>query len=159
MWKRLHVKYPLFWSDFNGTWIFLTDSWKEPKCQISSKFIQWESSCFIWTDGWTDMAKLIVTFCSFECANKFKIDTSTCYNRCLWNHWNCSNLLSHVILFITDMMVYMVGVHHMGLKILQPRLLEQETVVDIWNVSCQVWSMPYVDRSSRNSFGFKHHIV
>ena len=57
------------------------------------------------------------------------------------------------------MMVYMVGVHHMGLKILQPRLLEQETVVDIWNVSCQVWSMPYVDRSSRNSFGFKHHIV
>ena len=25
MWKHLHVKHPLFLSDFNGTWIFSTD--------------------------------------------------------------------------------------------------------------------------------------
>ena len=33
MWKRLHVKYPLFLLDFNKTWIFSTDF---RKTQMSS---------------------------------------------------------------------------------------------------------------------------
>jgi hypothetical protein len=54
MWKRLHVKYPLFLSDFIETWIFVTDFWKASKCQSSWKSVQWESSCSVRTDRWTD---------------------------------------------------------------------------------------------------------
>jgi hypothetical protein len=42
MWKRLHVKCPLFLSGFNEIWICLTYFRKTPKYQISSKFFQWE---------------------------------------------------------------------------------------------------------------------
>jgi len=37
--------------DFSETWILLTDSWKIFKYQISQKFVQWEPSCSMWTDG------------------------------------------------------------------------------------------------------------
>jgi len=57
-----HAKYPLFLPDFNETWIFWTDFWKILQYQISSKSIQWEQSCTIWTDQWADTMKLIVTF-------------------------------------------------------------------------------------------------
>ena len=41
MYVRVHVKYPLFLSDFNETWIFWTFS---SNAQISRKSAQWETS-------------------------------------------------------------------------------------------------------------------
>jgi hypothetical protein len=46
----VHVKYPLFFSDVNETWIFSTNFWKSLKYKISWKTIQWEPSCFVRTD-------------------------------------------------------------------------------------------------------------
>ena len=45
MYIGLHVKCPLFFSDFNEAWIFPTDFRKMRKYQISWKSIQWERSC------------------------------------------------------------------------------------------------------------------
>jgi len=44
-----HTKYPLM-SDFNETWIFLTDFLIIIKCQISWKSFQWEQSCSMGMD-------------------------------------------------------------------------------------------------------------
>jgi len=57
-----HVKYPLFLSDFNDTWIFSTDFRKIPKYQISRKSTYWDPSCSMQTDGRT---KLLVAFRNF----------------------------------------------------------------------------------------------
>ena len=59
----VYVKYSLFLSDFNETWIFLTDFLKILKYQISWQSIHWEQSCE--RDGQTDTMKLIVTFGNF----------------------------------------------------------------------------------------------
>ena len=49
--KSLHVKYPLFFSDFNETLIFWTDFFKKKlKYQVSSKSVHWEPSCSMITD-------------------------------------------------------------------------------------------------------------
>ena len=50
----LHVKYPLFSSDFNEKLISWTNLRKIPKCQILWKSVQWEPSCSLRTDGRTD---------------------------------------------------------------------------------------------------------
>jgi hypothetical protein len=52
----LHVKYLLFLSDFNETWIFLTEFQKVLKCQISWKSVCWGSCCF----RQTDVMKIVV---------------------------------------------------------------------------------------------------
>ena len=69
----LHVKYPLFLSDFNSIRIFPTDFRKILKYQISWKSVQWEPNCSVRTedrtdgrtDGETYMTKLTVVFLNF----------------------------------------------------------------------------------------------
>ena len=69
----LHVKYPLFLSDYNESWIFSTDFRKIMKYQISWKSVYLESTSSIRTDGWedvwtdrqTDMTNLIVAFVNY----------------------------------------------------------------------------------------------
>jgi hypothetical protein len=63
MFIGLHVKYPLFLSDFNESWNFSIDFRKIHEHQISRKSVQWEPSCSMqtadWnTDGRTDTTKL-----------------------------------------------------------------------------------------------------
>jgi hypothetical protein len=48
-----NVKYLLFLSDFNETWLVATDFRKIPKYQILWKSVQWESSCSMRADGQT----------------------------------------------------------------------------------------------------------
>jgi len=59
----LHVDYSLFLWDFNDIWIFSIDVPNILKYHISGKFIQWESSCSLPTDGQINMMKLTVAFC------------------------------------------------------------------------------------------------
>jgi hypothetical protein len=49
----LHVKYPLFLSDFNQIWISSIHFRKEFKYQSSLIFVQWEPSCSMRTDRQT----------------------------------------------------------------------------------------------------------
>ena len=69
MWSKmctgLHVMYPFFLSDFNGTWIFSVDFRKIFIYVISWKFVEWQPSCSVRTDRHTDVMKLIVAFRNF----------------------------------------------------------------------------------------------
>jgi hypothetical protein len=63
-----HVKYRLFLSDFNETWIFSTVFRNILKYKISWKCVKWEPSCSIRTGRThrrTDTTKLIVAFGNF----------------------------------------------------------------------------------------------
>jgi hypothetical protein len=71
MLERLHVKYPLFLSEFYKTLVFSINFRKKFKDQASSKSIQWESSCSTRTDRWMHMTKLIVTFRNFANVPKY----------------------------------------------------------------------------------------
>jgi hypothetical protein len=63
----LYVKYPLFLSDFNDTWILSTDFRKIPKYQIKLKSVQWESISSVWSGRYTDRhgTKLLLAFRNF----------------------------------------------------------------------------------------------
>ena len=72
MYVGLHIKYPLFLSDFNKTLIFSTDFRKLLKYQNPSSGNRVPCG---WTDrqtedGKTDMTKLTVAFCNFANAPK-----------------------------------------------------------------------------------------
>jgi hypothetical protein len=54
-WSR--VKYPLFFTEFNDTWMFQKIFKKILKYQILWKYFQWKPSFSIWTDGRTDRYK------------------------------------------------------------------------------------------------------
>ena len=93
MYTGLHVKYPLFLFDFNGTRIFSTDFRKIFKYQISWKSAQWELSCSMLTDKWTDTTKLIVAFFHFTYTlindNRRPHATETVYlTQLLWGRRN-----------------------------------------------------------------------
>jgi len=53
----IYVKYLVFLSDFNKTLIFSTDFRKITKYQISRESVQWETSCSMQTNGYTDGQK------------------------------------------------------------------------------------------------------
>jgi len=55
MYIGLHVECPLFLSHFRKILTY----------QISGKSVQWEPSCCMRTDRWTDVTKLIVAFRNF----------------------------------------------------------------------------------------------
>jgi hypothetical protein len=65
MYIGLHIKYPLFLSDFNKIWVSFTDFRKILKHQNSRKPAQWEPSCSTRTEGLICMTKLIVSFRNF----------------------------------------------------------------------------------------------
>ena len=54
MYIGLHVKYPLFLSGFNETWICRTDFREMLKYKISWNSAHWKSSFSMRTDGWMD---------------------------------------------------------------------------------------------------------
>jgi len=64
MYIGLHVKYPLFLSDFNATWIFATDILKKTQISNFMKIRPVETELFH-ADGRTDMTELLVTFRNF----------------------------------------------------------------------------------------------
>jgi hypothetical protein len=64
------VKYPLFLSDLNESWVFSADIRKILKYEISRKSVQWEPSCSMRTDRQTEMTKLIFAFRNFAKAPK-----------------------------------------------------------------------------------------
>jgi hypothetical protein len=77
MYIVIHVKYPLFLSDLDLTWIFST-KFEKYSYQISWKSIQWEPSCSVRTDR--HMTKLIVAFSNF--VNRCKI--APVWPMCSW---------------------------------------------------------------------------
>jgi hypothetical protein len=74
MYLGLHVKYQLFLSDFDETWIFSTFFLKIFSYQIYRQPVQWEPSFSMRTDGGTDgqrdMTEIIVVFWHFTNAPK-----------------------------------------------------------------------------------------
>jgi hypothetical protein len=60
--KRLHVKYPLFLSDFNESCIFSTDFRKNSNINFI-KSVQWELSCSMRTDGHDEPNSSVLQFC------------------------------------------------------------------------------------------------
>jgi len=64
MFAGLHVKYPLFLSDFDEICIFSTDFGKIFKHQISWKSVQWDPRCSH-VDGQTDFHEANIFFSRF----------------------------------------------------------------------------------------------
>jgi len=96
----LHVKYPLFLSDFNDDCIFRTYFQKILQYQISWKSVLLELSCYMrtsrWMDGWIDgsmdthIKKLVVAFHNFA-KKGIKIPPK---DLCTWWSLSLTNYLS-----------------------------------------------------------------
>ena len=105
----LHVKCPLFLSDFNETWSFSTHFRKIFKYQISWKSFQWEPSCSMRREGRTDITKLIVAFNNFA---KVPRNHTTRHNDACLPACCCDNLpklkqlLESVLFYVHDINVF-----------------------------------------------------
>ena len=64
----LHTKYPLFWSDFNETWIFFDRFSKNTPVSYFMRIRP--AGAEFHADGRKDMTKLVAAFCSFVNAKK-----------------------------------------------------------------------------------------
>ena len=64
MYIGLRVKYPLFLTDFNETWVFSTDFSKNTQMSTFMKIRPVGAELFH-ADGLTDMTKMTVAFCIF----------------------------------------------------------------------------------------------
>jgi hypothetical protein len=71
---------------------------KKLKYQVSSKFVQWEPSCSMRTDGRTDM-KLIVSFRNFASARKIEDNFVIQYD-VLYFHELLSNVTINVVIVV-----------------------------------------------------------
>ena len=96
MYIGLRVKYRLVLSACNGNWIFVERfSKKHWNIKFYEKSVQWERSCFTWTDGQagrqTDMTKLIDALRNSANASKNLLSAETWYF-CHWNHSFCCSL-------------------------------------------------------------------
>jgi hypothetical protein len=76
----LHVKYPLFLSDFNEIWTFSTDFRKILKYKVSRKSVQWEPCCSMRTDIRTNMTQLLATLRKHLKDQSNDLYTSTCHS-------------------------------------------------------------------------------
>ena len=81
MWKRLHVKYSLFSSDFNETWIFSTDFRKNSNIKFYQNPSSWSR---VVACGRTYVRKLTVAF------RKFRKRSNAA--GCRYWHVNCTQL-------------------------------------------------------------------
>ena len=95
MWKRLHVKCPLFLSNFNETWIFSTDFRKIPniKCHKNPSIENRVVPCGK-KKGRTDIKKLIVGFRNFAKGPKSVFRVYAMAQTGISKLWPCSFLIS-----------------------------------------------------------------
>ena len=75
MYTGLHVKYPLFLSDFNEIRILSTDFRKNTEIPNFMK-IRLVGAEFFHEDGRTDMAKLLFAFHNFAFAPKMRLNST-----------------------------------------------------------------------------------
>jgi len=62
MYEGLHVKYPVFMSDFNEILIFSTEFINILKCQFSWNSVKWEPNCCMRTNRHDKASSLFLQF-------------------------------------------------------------------------------------------------
>jgi hypothetical protein len=73
MYVGISVNYPLFFADFNLTWIFWIDFWKTLTYEILRKSFQWKTCRSMRTDGQTGVTKRIAAFRNIANESKRKM--------------------------------------------------------------------------------------
>jgi hypothetical protein len=167
MWKRLHLKYPLFLSDFNKTWILSTDFQKKKKINtnfhqnpsIGSRVVPWGQR-----DRQTDrqtgrQTKLIVAFRNFENAPKdqtidgiysclrcitwysfYKIQLKHCDNE-TYSAWHKRHVKYHNIRYTSYLICRVFGLHIQAYRGMCPDLGPLAAVL-LWLMACKITLIP-----------------